>query len=41
MFKPLSETVETLKLEIKKKKKKKIAVLQSSLRITAEVTQKW
>ena len=40
MFKPLSETVETLKRE-KKKKKKKIAVLQRSLRITAEVTQKW
>ena len=42
MFKPLSETVETLKREKKKKKKKKkIAVLQRSLRITAEVTQKW
>ena len=40
MFKPLSETVETLKRE-RKKKKKQIAVLQSSLRITAEVTQKW
>ena len=41
MFKPLSETVETLKREKKKKNKKKIAVLQRSLRITAEVPQKW